>query len=450
MSEENINYVNFSLTESSLNLIPDSVIDEAPEFSTDIEFSNIQDKNCICQCYLRFLMGNKLPSIFNISSSSISILFFLLPFVILYNKIIFSFLEIILIGFFSFYTMNLLLEQMSKKKDQSYYKFVYNNVGKTTSYIYEVFNFIYKFSGLIILQHFSILFFKNIIIFKKIINDKDLYSKIILFGVCLVIQFIFSYEYFTIFLPLKYLNSITIIITQFILLFKLIIQSKSKYTIEWIKKEEFNNEIWIYIQILIIIFNNHNDIYLHFNRFYTKTFKRVNILINWSWIIIIVEIMTFMIILYLYTEAFNIELVFNNPIEYLISENKNDVFYYVFLILVIIFSINIQVLISESLYKIKEEIKIIFHQKIMMTSTNILITFFFLVLTNLISFIIYKIKLFIGICCGITCFTAYFFPAFSHLIVFEPNIIKKILNILIMIIFPILGMMMIFYSFYYL
>ena len=97
MSEENINYVNFSLTESSLNLIPDSVIDEAPEFSTDIEFSNIQDKNCICQCYLRFLMGNKLPSIFNISSSSISILFFLLPFVILYNKIIFSFLEIILI-----------------------------------------------------------------------------------------------------------------------------------------------------------------------------------------------------------------------------------------------------------------------------------------------------------------------------------------------------------------
>jgi hypothetical protein len=160
--------------------------------------------------------------------------------------------------------------------------------------------------------------------------------------------------------------------------------------------------------------------------------------------------MAFMIILYFYTKAFNIKLVFDNPIEYLLSENKNDVFYYVFVILVIIFSINIQVLISESLNKIKEEIKIIFHQKIMMTSTNILITFFFLLLTNLLSFIIYKITLFIGICCGMTCFTAYYFPASSHLIVFEPNIIKKILNILIMIIFPILGIMMIFYSFYYL
>ena len=144
MSDDNV-YQNFSLSESSLNLIPESIIDESPEFSTDIEFSNIQDKNCLIQCYLRFLMGNKLPSIFNISSSSISIPFILLPFVIYSSKILFCIIEIIMIGFFSFYTMILLLEQMTKSREQSYYRFIYNNIGKKISYFYEILNFGFKF-----------------------------------------------------------------------------------------------------------------------------------------------------------------------------------------------------------------------------------------------------------------------------------------------------------------
>ena len=453
MSDDNV-YQNFSLSESSLNLIPESIIDESPEFSTDIEFSNIQDKNCLIQCYLRFLMGNKLSSIFNISSSSISIPFILLPFVIYSSKILFCIIEIIMIGFFSFYSMILLLEQMTKSREQSYYRFIYNNIGKKCSYFYELLNFLFKFCILIIFETFSFLFLKEIILEIKliIINNNDLTFKIFVLIGSIIIQFLFSINYYTIFITIKYLNSIFIIIAQFLVLIKLMMNLNNFDKIIW--KGEFSYSLFFCIQILLIIFNNHNDIYYYFKPFFSKTFKKVNILINISWIIIVIEILLFMIINYLYIINFNIDNInIQNPFIKFINNSNKDIFYYIFLILGIIFTINIQIVISESLNKIKEEIKILFKQKIMMPSTNILISFFFIGITNFISISFNNLIIYIGICSGITCFTAYFFPAYTHYLFIEPKSIKKYLNLFILIIFPILGLILliipIHYHFFY-
>ena len=449
MSDDNA-YQNFSLSESSMNLIPESIIDESPEFSTDIEFSNIQDKNCLSQCCLRFLMGNKLPSIFNISTSSISILFILLPFVVYSSKVIFCIIEIIIIGFFSFYTMILLFEQMSKSREQSYYRFIYNNIGKKISYFYEILNFLFKFCILTIYETFSFLFLKEIITQIKLINinNNDLNFKIIALIGSIIIQILFSVNYYTIFNAIKYLNSILIIITQFILLIKFLtnLNNLDKFSL----KGEFTYKLFFCIQILLIIFNNHNDIYYFFNRFYTKTFKKVNILINISWIIIIIETLLCMIISYLYIINFKIQnLNMENPFIKFINNNNKDAYYYIFLILGIMFTINIQTLISESLNKIKEEIKTIFKQKIMISTTNILISFFFIGITNIISISLNSLILFIGICGGITCFTAYLFPAYTHSLFIEPKSIKKYLNLFIIIIFPILGFVLLITSIHY-
>ncbi len=450
MSDNNDLYQNFSLTESSLNLIPESIIDESPEFSTDIEFSNIQDKNYLMQCYLRFLMGNKLPSIINISSSSISILFILLPFVIYSSKFIFGIIEIIIIGFFSFYTMILLFEQMSKSREQSYYRFIYNNIGKKCSYLYELLNFLFKFCILIIFETFSFLFLKEIMTKIKLINinNSDLTFKIFILIGSIIIQFLLSINYYRIFIVIKYLNSILIIITQFMLFIKFITNLNNLDKFYW--KGEFTYTLFFCIQILLVIFNNHNDIYFHFNRFYSKTFKKVNILINISWIIIIIESLLCMIISYLYIINFNIQnLNIDNPFIKFINNNNKDAYYYIFLTLGIIFTINIQTFISESLNKIKEEIKTIFKQKIMISTTNILISFFFIGITNIISISLNNLLLFIGICAGITCFTGYVFPAYTHSLFIEPKSTKKYTNLFIIIIFPILGIVLLIISFHY-
>lgn len=423
------------ITDSQINLIPTTVIDEEPELTTDVDLTQVKNKGCLSSFCIKFSKGYKTYTILQLTSSSITIVCMTLPYILHTFGVIEGGIIIFLLSLFLFYTMNLMLELIIKTGAISYYYFLNYNIGKKTSNIYATFNFIYLISLIMILDYFSLCFICDFIMAYFKINQIATISKFV-FGLILVIgiQFPFSVKpYEVVHLIGQYLTMLTVMFGLVIIFVQMLIKANNikKDSIVLFKKS--NWDMLYSIGIIILIFNSHNNLFENFKGFKINTKKRQNKVILIHFITIFLIVLAFAYIGYFLSLSANSN-SFNSIIlltsnELVTSPFAKALLYILKLLLVISFQFKIISLIS----KMKEEIKFISHNQIS-TIISILLSIFIPLISCAISLFVRNILTIIGIAGGIcSCIICFAIPSYAYSVLVTGNSIQEIINFIVMI-----------------
>lgn len=418
-----------SINESSdANLIPTTIIDEEAEFKTNIEFTEIMDGDCLTRILKKFTKGYKTQTIISMISSSLTLITFSLPYTIETSGILVSFGLCLIIFFFTFFTMYILLEVILKTNAVNYHQLIYAHVGQKMCIVYEIFNFVYLFSLIIIQQIFSYLLIYNILkVGFGIYMDKTVEKYLILL-IPMVIQIPLS-----LLKKFNQLSLFTMICAGIIIVYIFVSFFCLMFNLSERKKElplyPVNMNVFYTYAIFTILFGSHNYLFSIFNQFMLKTKKRSTDVILYSHLI---EIMLFLIM---------------TVIGYFYSTNSDSLSKIIILqarsipilIVQILLVICIQFLIPISITNIKECIKNTISNAPLTTqplslAKDIVITIIVLLLGNVCVFFTQEVKLFIGIsggiCSGIIC---YMIPYFVYCKIFEESNYKHYLGFVIML-----------------
>ena len=109
------------ITDSQTNLVPTTVIDEEPELTTDVDVTQLNNKNYFSSLCIKFSKGYKSYTILQLSSLSINIFSLSLPIILMYLGVVEGLLVYVFISLLSFYTMTLILLQNSKEAPVYWY-----------------------------------------------------------------------------------------------------------------------------------------------------------------------------------------------------------------------------------------------------------------------------------------------------------------------------------------
>lgn len=331
---------------SDANLIPTTVIDEEAEFKTNIEFSEIIDGDCLTRILKKFTKGYKTQTIISMISSSLTLITFSLPYTIASSGILVSFGLSVIIFFFTFFTVYILLEVMLKTNAINYHQLIYANLGQKMCIFYEIFNFLYLFSLIIIQQIFSYLLIDNIFRVGFGVYINETVAKYLILLIPMIIQIPLSL--LTKFNQLSLFTMICagiIIIYIFVSFFCLMFNLSDRKT--ELPLCPVNMNVFYTYAIFTILFGSHNYLFSIFNQFMLKTKKRSTDVILYSHLIEILIFLIMAVIGYFYStnsaSLANIIILKTRSIPILVIQ--------------ILLVISIQFLIPISVTNIKECIK---------------------------------------------------------------------------------------------
>lgn len=427
------------ITDSQTNLVPTTVIDEEPELTTDVDVTQLNNKNFFSALCIKCSKGYKSYTILQLSSLSINIFSLCLPSFLFYFGLIEGLLVYVFISLVSFYTMTLLLEMIIKTNPISYYYFLYYNINQKVSYFYEVFNFLFLATKIMIIEFFSVTLARSI--FKTYLTSEisPTISKVIIAGFfCICIQFPLSIKTFNVYQILAQFMTMTVVIISLVFIcVKMLIEVKNNSLDKVVIFEEANWDILYALAILILVFNSHNNLIISFKSFNMKTKKRSNKVIFIYYLITLFFFISFAIIGYF---LFLSKHQFNTII--LLVSNSNDSsniskFFYTFI--KILFIISIQFVISTDIAKINEEINLITHSQLDYFK-KVLITIGVLLVTNTISIFVKNIITLISISGGIcSCIISFTIPCYAYKKLIIGNSFRQLINYAIMFCSVILG-----------
>ena len=418
-----------SFEDTGDNLIPTTVIDEETEFKTNIEFTEIMDGDCLTRILKKFTKGYKTQTILSMLSSSLTLISLSLPFTIQSSGLFLSLGLCVVIFLFTFFSMYILLEVILKTNATNYHQLIYAFIGKKIAFVYDIINFIYLFSILVIHLIFNFLIISNILLEFGVENTNSFVAKLFILLIPFIIQIPLSL--------LKKFNQMrlfTMICAGMIIIYYVITLILLFVNFGERQKEiEFaaNNFNWLYANaIFSILFGTHSYIFSIFGQFILKTKKRSTDVIIISHSIEIVLFIIFSFIGYFYSTHSQ------NLLASIIQKERSIPI----LIVQIIFVLLIQFLIPIQMTQIKEGIRntlanaALANQPLSLP-TEIIITVIVLLLGNICVYLTQEIKLFIGIsggiCSGIICFVL---PYFAYCKVFEEANYKHYIGFIVMLV----------------
>lgn len=156
---------NSKSTKTSTLLNIDTIIDEGPELTTDVDE---ETKNY--KLATKFQPGHKLHSIINLFSSSNLITLFIAPQIFSVGGLCLSLAIIFFFFAASYYSHLVLLKLILSKKSLSYPELIFNYKGKRLYPLYLVSYFLYTLGLLIIYAYFTFVFFSESYISSFILN----------------------------------------------------------------------------------------------------------------------------------------------------------------------------------------------------------------------------------------------------------------------------------------
>ena len=429
------------ITDSQTNLVPTTVIDEEPELTTDVDVTQLNNKNYFSSLCIKFSKGYKSYTILQLSSLSINIFSLSLPIILMYLGVVEGLLVYVFISLLSFYTMTLMLEMIIKTNPISYYFFLYYNISKNVSYFYEVFNFLFLGIKIMIIEFFSITF--TIEVFNTYLTNKmsGILPKVIIAAVfCICIQFPLSIKTFDIYQILaQFMTMIVVIITLGFMCVLMLIDVKNIQSKDILIFEEANWGVLYALGLLILLFNSHNNLIISFKSFNMKTKRRSNKVIFIYFLITLFFFISFAIIGHFLVLA-------KHPLQYntiilLLSQSyqASNISKILYTILKILFIISIQFVISTDIAKIKEEIKLITHTQLTKLK-EVLIAIGVLIVTNAVSIFVKNILTLFSISGGIcSCIISFTIPCYAYKKLIIGNSFRQLINYAIMFCSVILG-----------
>ena len=121
-------------------------------------------------------------------SSSLTLISLSLPFTIQSSGLFLSLGLCVIIFLFTFFSMYILLEVILKTNATNYHQLIYAFIGKKIAFVYDIINFIYLFSILVIHLIFNFLIISNILLEFGVGNTNSFVAKLFILLIPFIIQ----------------------------------------------------------------------------------------------------------------------------------------------------------------------------------------------------------------------------------------------------------------------
>ena len=271
---------NFSLERL---IVPARIIDEEPEFDTDVEFKEMEEDDFLKKIMVKFSKGYKTRTILAMSCSSFGMLCLVIPITIKKCGIFSGAMIYFFVYFCNLFTLYLLLKVILKTNKSSYRQVVYIYKGKTYGKIFDIVKIIYSFLQLSLHQMFHYQIIVNLL------KDFELTNKgmhpsyaIGIIGLPMIVHLPLTRLKFTRF---NYVNFLSTILT---FMFFVVIGIYLPY-IDFSKKKKqvmlFGPNYKFYLfsySIITTVFGSHFTLFDHLSQFILKTTKRSTSVLIWS------------------------------------------------------------------------------------------------------------------------------------------------------------------------
>lgn len=163
-----------------------SIIDEEPELSTDIEFGELNHGERLIN---KFKTGSMINSIFSVFIFSPIVPFFLSPCAFSIGGILITIIMLVIMMFFSFLSEILLLRTLSEKQFNNYFVILSNYGDKSMIFLNNFSQLFYYFGEIILYMYISYKLLETSLLYDISVINEFKYKEIVLCIFAVIIQF---------------------------------------------------------------------------------------------------------------------------------------------------------------------------------------------------------------------------------------------------------------------